>query len=68
MATQSLWPICVLDKQYKLGHNDDWLMGNQWFYATNDGFHFSFQRMSDKVKDRLVLSAIWQIGVERHLE
>ena len=29
------------------------------FHAPIDGIRFGFQRMDDKVKDRLVLSVIW---------
>jgi hypothetical protein len=29
------------------------------FHAPIDGIHFDFQKMDDKVKDRLVLSVDW---------
>jgi hypothetical protein len=29
------------------------------FHAPIDGIHFGFQRMNDKVKDKLVLNVIW---------
>jgi bifunctional pyridoxal-dependent enzyme with beta-cystathionase and maltose regulon repressor activities len=58
-GTRLLWVTCVLKRQIKLGHgNRNWL-GNYGIYAPVDGNHFDFQRMDDKVKDRLVLSVAW---------
>ena len=36
---------------------DKWAISG--FHARIDGFHFGFQKMSDKVKDEQVLSLIW---------
>jgi hypothetical protein len=37
-----------------------YVLGNYGFHASIDGNHFGFQRMNDKVKDGLVLSAVWR--------
>ena len=44
----------------KLGHGNDDCLSNYGFCAPVDGNHFGFQRMDNKVKDRLVLSVIWR--------
>jgi len=50
--------MCVLQRHYKLGHgNDDWL-GTYGIHAPADEIRFCFQKMDDKVKDRLVLSVV----------
>jgi hypothetical protein len=44
----------------KLGHGNGDLLGNYGFHAPIYGNHFGFQRMNNKVKDELVLSAVWR--------
>ena len=51
--------MCVLQRQFELGHGNGNLLDNHGCHATVDGNHFGFQRMDDKVKDGLVLSVVW---------
>ena len=43
----------------KLGHGNSKLIGHSWLPRPYDGNRLGFQRMDDKVKDRLVLSVVW---------
>ena len=49
--------VCF-ERQVELGHGNDDSLGIYGFHAPIDGNHFGFQRMDDKVKDKLVLSVI----------
>jgi hypothetical protein len=42
----------------KIGHGNGEYLGTMVFMPL-DGNRFGFQRINDKVKDKLVLSAIW---------
>ena len=50
--------MCVLQRQFELGHGNDDCLGNYGFHTPIDENRFGFQRIDDKVKDRLVLSVI----------
>ena len=49
--------VCFVEA-IKLGHGNDDRLDNYGFHAPVDENRFSFQKMDDKVKDRLVLSVI----------
>ena len=51
--------MCVLQRQFELGHGNGNGSGNHGGHAPGDENRFGFQRMDDKVKDGLVLSVVW---------
>ena len=51
--------MCVLKRQFELGHDNGDVWAINGFHAPIDGNRFDFQRMDDKLKDGLVLSVVW---------
>ena len=46
---------------FELGHGNGDCLGNYGFHAPIDGNYFGFQKVNDKVKDRLILSVDWHL-------
>ena len=58
MTIRDYYDLCFAEA-IKLGHDKWRSIGLSWWSYPYDGNYFGFQRMDDKVKDRLVLSVVW---------